>query len=115
MEEVEGLTENSEETIQERAHEGPHWSSWVALTTAVLAAMAAVAAFLSGHNETEAMLHQMKASDQWTYYQAKGIKSKEDENTDKLQAQIATLQALIAPKSSKASSTTTAAPAPTDA
>jgi len=75
MEEVEGLTESSEETIHEGAHEGPHWASWVALTTAVLAAMAAVAAFLSGHNETEAMLHQLAASDQWSYYQAKGIKS----------------------------------------
>lgn len=119
MEEVEGLTENSEETIHERAHEGPHWSSWVALTTAILAAMAAVAAFLSGHNETEAMLDQLKSSDQWSYYEAKGIKSKQDEDTDKLQAEIIQLQALVAPKSSKtspsATGTAAAAPAATDA
>jgi len=78
MEEVEGLTENSEETIHEGAHEGPKWTSWVALSTALLATLAAISASLSGHNDTEVMLHQVKASDQWNYYESKGIKSKQD-------------------------------------
>ena len=74
MSEVEGLTENAEEHIHHAAHSGPQWASWVALSTVVLAVFAALASFLSGSNVDEAMLHQMQASDQWAYYQAKGIK-----------------------------------------
>lgn len=54
----------------------------IALTTAFLAALAAVAALLAGSTINEALLlknestHlQAQASDQWTYYQAKGIKA----------------------------------------
>src|SRR2546427_1180411 len=46
-----------------------------ALSAAVLAALAAVASLLSGHYSNEAMLEQLRASDQWNYYQAKGIKA----------------------------------------
>ena len=74
MEEVEGLTENSEEHIHHAAHSGPQWASWVALSTAILATLAAISALLSGSNANEAMLQQLEASDQWGYYQAKGIK-----------------------------------------
>jgi len=75
MEEIEGLTESAEENIHHGAHSGPSWASWVALSTAILAAFAAVAALLSGWNANEAMLHQLGASDHWSYYQAKGIKA----------------------------------------
>ncbi len=74
MEEVEGLTESSEEHIQHGAHGGPGWISLVALTTAILAALAALAALLSGSNANEAMLHQLEASDQWGSYQPTRIK-----------------------------------------
>lgn len=54
----------------------------IALTTALLAALAAVAALLAGSTINEALLlknastHlQAQASDQWAYYQAKGIKA----------------------------------------
>jgi hypothetical protein len=54
----------------------------VALTTALFAALAAVAALLAGGTINEALLlkteatrHQAEASDQWAAYQAKGIKS----------------------------------------
>jgi len=46
----------------------------IALTSALIAVLAAVAAMLSEHQSNEAMLSQLKASDQWAYYQAKGIK-----------------------------------------
>lgn len=75
MSEVEGLTESSEEHIHHAAHSGPKWVSGVALSTAILAALAAIAALLSGSNEGEAALHQQQSSDQWAYYQAKGIKA----------------------------------------
>jgi hypothetical protein len=54
----------------------------IALTTAILAAVAAVAALQSGSAvntalilKTEATRLQAEASDQWAYYQAKGIKA----------------------------------------
>jgi len=46
----------------------------IALTSALIAVLAAVASMLSEHQANEAMLSQLKASDQWSYYQAKGIK-----------------------------------------
>lgn len=85
MEEIEASTENLEETIHHEAgHElsnsgghGAHtgWISRVALTSALLAVLAAVTALLSNHHANEAMLEQIKASDLWNYYQAKGIKA----------------------------------------
>jgi hypothetical protein len=54
----------------------------VALSTALLAALAAIAALRAGATVNEALLLkteaarlQTEASDQWTYYQAKGIKA----------------------------------------
>lgn len=73
-----------EENPVEQAHEDIHhaaeharepWVGWVALTAALLAAMAAVASSVSSHHESEGVLEQIKASDRWAYYQAKGIKA----------------------------------------
>jgi hypothetical protein len=76
MEEIEVPTEHLHENIQEHAeHSGEHWIMMVALTAAFLAVMAAVSALMAGHHSNEAMIDQIKASDQWAYYQAKGIKS----------------------------------------
>ena len=40
-----------------------------------MAGFAAVTALLAGHHANEAMVEQIHASDLWSYYQAKGIKS----------------------------------------
>jgi Domain of unknown function (DUF4337) len=45
-----------------------------ACTAAVLAVCAAIGSLLSGHAANEAILHQSKATDQWSYYQAKKTK-----------------------------------------
>ncbi len=75
MEELEPPIEPVHENIHHAAeHGGERWVSGVALSTAVFAAIAAVAAMLSGHFANHAMLQQMEASDKWAYYQAKGIK-----------------------------------------
>lgn len=89
-EEIEVPTEHLHESMHEAAHGNAHghtgggpgssWISQVALTAAVLAVTAAIAALLAGHHANEAMLEQMKATDQWAYYQAKGIKSSLIEN-----------------------------------
>ena len=47
----------------------------MALSTALLAVLAAIAGLLSGHHANEAMMSQIEASDQWGYYQAKSIKA----------------------------------------
>jgi hypothetical protein len=80
-EEIEVPTEHLHEALHEEAEgHGPGWISKVALSAAVLAVTAAVAALLAGHHANEAMLEQMQATDQWAYYQAKGIKGSLVEN-----------------------------------
>jgi hypothetical protein len=76
-------TERLNEAIhEEMERQGGTLIRAVALTTALLAAIAAVAALRAGGSanealmlETEATRLQAKASDQWAYYQAKGVKA----------------------------------------
>jgi len=76
MEEAEIPMEHLHEQIHERAeHETAQWISWVALSTAILAVLAAIAGLLSGSHANEAMMSQIDASDQWGFYQAKSIKA----------------------------------------
>jgi hypothetical protein len=80
MDEIENFSEKIHEQSNEHAHhallEGKDtWVLYVALTTAVFAVLAAIAGLMAGAHADEAMLTQMKASDQWAFYQAKGIKS----------------------------------------
>src|SRR5580765_9021402 len=82
-EEQEVDTDKLHETIHERLeHEGGAFLKTIALTTAILAAFAAVASLKAGSTvnealvlKTEATRLQAEASDQWAYYQAKGIKA----------------------------------------
>src|SRR5215469_18660399 len=76
MEESEVPLEHLHEQVKATAeHSGEAWISWVALSTALLAVLAAIASLLSGEHANEAMMNQIEASDQWSYYQAKGIKA----------------------------------------
>jgi len=76
MEEAEVPLEQLQHKVQESAeHANAVWISWVALSTALLAVLAAIAGLLSGQHANEAMIHQIEASDQWSYYQAKSIKT----------------------------------------
>src|SRR5438094_6874944 len=76
MEEAEVPTEHLHEQVKESAeHSGIAWISWVALSTALLAVLAAITGLLSGMHANEAMMDQIEASDQWNYYQAKSIKA----------------------------------------
>lgn len=74
MEEAEVPLEQLHEEIHHHA-EHEKWISWVALSTAILAVLAAIAALLSGGHANEAMMKQIESSDQWAFYQAKGIKA----------------------------------------
>ena len=72
----------TEEIHEEVEHEGGGFLRAIALTTALFAALAAIAALHAGATVNEALVLktestrlQAEASDQWTYYQAKGIKA----------------------------------------
>jgi hypothetical protein len=76
MEEAEVPLEHLHEQTHETAkHSGQAWISGVALSTALLAVLAAIASLLSGEHANEAMINQIEASDQWSYYQSKSIKA----------------------------------------
>src|ERR1700759_4984748 len=76
-------TENLHESIHEELEkEGGAFLKRIALTTAILAALAAIASLYAGATvnealvlKTEATRLQAEASDQWAYYQAKGLKA----------------------------------------
>ena len=76
-------TENLREAIQEEMEkEGGSFLRQIALTTALLAVAAAIASLRAGATvnealvlKTEATRLQAEASDQWAYYQAKGLKA----------------------------------------
>lgn len=76
-------TERLHEAIHEELeHDGGRMIRAIALTTAIFAAIAAVAALRAGGTanealmlQTEATRLQVEASDQWAYYQAKGVKA----------------------------------------
>ncbi len=86
MEEIEVPTEHLHEQIHEAAEEEKkeRWILYVALSTAIIAVLAAIAGLMGGHQSNEALLEQLKASDQWSYYQAKGIKSEIAASTAKI-------------------------------
>src|SRR6266404_3178985 len=78
MEAPEVPTEHLHEHIHEQAHgHGPKikWVMGVALSSALLAALAAVSSLMAGHHVNEAMIDQIRSSDQWSFYQAKGVKA----------------------------------------
>jgi hypothetical protein len=76
MEEAEVPLEHlHEQTHHAAKHSGERWISWVALSTAILAVLAAIASLLSGEHANEAVINQIEASNQWSYYQAKSIKA----------------------------------------
>jgi hypothetical protein len=83
MPESEVETEKLQEAIHEELErEGSNLLKTIAITTAIMAAFAAVAALRAGATvnealvlKTEATQLQAQASDQWAYYQSKGIKA----------------------------------------
>ncbi|GAC1396145.1 MAG: hypothetical protein NVSMB63_16570 [Sediminibacterium sp.] len=77
MEEIEVPTEHLHETIHEKVKEAGEagWFKFVAISTALMAVFAAISGLMAGHYSNEALIEQIQASDQWSYYQAKGIKA----------------------------------------
>ena len=70
-----------EQHIEHEAQHGVALSQQVAIFTAILATLGAIVSYLGGHTQNEALYYKNEAvyyrslaSDQWAYYQAKGIK-----------------------------------------
>lgn len=59
---------NKEEKEKER------WTGWLALSTAIMAVLAALTTLYMGKFSSRAIMSQGQESDQWAYYQAKSIK-----------------------------------------
>jgi len=82
-EEMEVQTETVHETVDEAIEREGNWLlKAIALTTALLAILATIAALRTAATVNEALMLkaeatrlQAEASDQWAYYQAKGIKA----------------------------------------
>lgn len=99
------LKESLESILEQHDEElAPHWLRPLSFTTALIAVFAAIASLLSGAfsndailEKNDAILSQAKASDQWAYYQAKGIKgSLAASQSEVLATQNPTLSAKLA-------------------
>ncbi len=81
MEAPEVPLEAAQEHIHEHAQghgeggERARWILGVALSSAVFAALAAVASLMAGHHINEALINQLESSDKWSEYQTNSIKS----------------------------------------
>lgn len=73
MEAVEELKEEIHHQQEEQSLERK-WVNQVALSTGILAAFAAIGALQGNFMGHEAMIYQVKAADQWSYFQAKSTK-----------------------------------------
>lgn len=100
--EIEVPTEHLHEVVHEEHHKSSHghgpgkgdpFTLYVALSSAVLAVLAAAAALFAGHHANEATIDRVRASDKWSYYQAKSIKA------NLLQTKVDLLKALEKPVS----------------
>src|SRR5438067_13864791 len=75
------MSHNPTEHVQEEIHhhashgDGSKWVLASAMTAAILAALAAAAGALATRHLTQSTLIRIKANDDWSYYQAKSIKS----------------------------------------
>ena len=78
----ERIEQGVERVLEEEGGGSPRWMLYLSLSTAIIAVFAAVASLESGANsndaileKNEAVLNQAKASDKWSYYQAKGVRA----------------------------------------
>ncbi|MGB9079657.1 MAG: DUF4337 domain-containing protein [Desulfuromonadaceae bacterium] len=56
------------------SQEKEKWQGWLALSTAIMAVLAALTTLYMGKFSSRAIMAQGQESDQWAYYQAKSIK-----------------------------------------
>ena len=76
MEAPEVPTEHLHEQMEHAAkHGNAAWINWVAVSTCIIAALAAIASLLAGEHVNEAIVSKMDANDTWSEFGVKSIKS----------------------------------------
>jgi Flp pilus assembly protein TadB len=80
--------EEAHENAEHAEHAKEPFDKKVAATMAIIAAALAVVSVLGHISTTEELLSQQKASDQWSYYQAKSIRRYESEIARDLMAEL---------------------------
>ncbi|MFH0823897.1 MAG: DUF4337 domain-containing protein [Pseudomonadota bacterium] len=89
--------EVTEQLALDKASEG--WLNYLAVTTIILAVFATLAGFKEGNNSVDSVLNQTQAANQWSYYQAKSIKSYLYEmQKDKLEMELKARKKEISPE-----------------
>lgn len=90
MEMLEDQTEHLKEHINHEVRHSAKENNIMlyAITSAFYAIFSAISALFAGHYSNEAMIEQIKASDQWSYYQAKSIKLSVTESKIELQKSL---------------------------
>lgn len=79
------------------AEQKEKWQGWLALSTAIMAVLAALTTLYMGKFSSRAIMAQGQESDQWAYYQAKSIKGHTFEiNKKTLELQYLTQKGLSA-------------------
>ncbi len=80
--ETQELKDKLEEAAEGAERATAPWMLWLSLSTAILAVLAAIASLQSGAwaneaivSKNDAVLHQSKADDAWSHYQAMGVKA----------------------------------------
>ena len=107
MEEPEVPLEQVHEHLEHQAHHEPDsFIPKVALSTAIIAAFAAISSLLAGDHANEAMVSQIQSSDKWAYFQAKSIKA------SVLNTKIAMLESMFVTSVRSGSHPIAARPAP---
>lgn len=74
------------------------WLNWLALTTIILAVCATLSTFKGGGFSTRSVMSQTQASDQWSFFQSKSVKSYLYEmQRDKLELELMAIGSKISP------------------
>jgi len=71
--ELEEITDEVKEELSKGNKE--RWLAYLALTTVLLAVCATLSSFKEGNNSVDTVLNQTQAANQWSYFQAKSIKT----------------------------------------
>jgi uncharacterized protein HemX len=75
MSEIEAPIEQTQEDMHHAAHHSSEkWVGWVAVSSALIAALAAVTILMAGTYEHHSMEKLLEANDKWAQYQSKSLK-----------------------------------------
>lgn len=79
----EAVEEVREDLAEEKAQQQKdrQWLNLIGLSTGILSGLAAIAAMQAGSLANEGMSAQIRAADQWAFYQAESTKRRVDEST----------------------------------